>query len=85
MLQSGYNLLDFFPDCVIPDCPQKEETHQHIFDKQQAILDSTAKYLYCQGGVGSAKSVAFAVKSVWLSLTIPENVGVVSRKDYKLL
>jgi len=80
-----YNLLDFYPDCVIPDCPQKEVVHQHIFAKQQAIHDSTAKYLYCQGGVGSAKSVAFAVKSVWLSLTIPENVGVVSRKDYKLL
>ena len=84
-MQHDYNLIDFFPDCVIPDCPQKEIVHQHIFPKQQDILDSKAKYLYCQGGVGSAKSVAFAVKAVWLSLIVPENVGVVSRKDYKLL
>ena len=86
-LEEQYNLLHFFPDCVLPTCPtfQQGKVHQHIFPKQQAILNSTAKYLYCQGGVGSAKSVAFAAKAVHLSLSIPENVGVVSRKDFKLL
>jgi hypothetical protein len=83
MLQ--YNILDLYPDCVLPDCPDKATVHQHIFDKQLQIQNSTAKYLYCQGGVGSSKSVAFAAKSVWQCITIPENVGVVSRKDYKLL
>lgn len=82
-----YDLVDFFPDCVLPDCPDfiVQKKHQHILPHQQTILNSTADYLYCQGGVGSAKSVAFAVKCVWLSLTIPENVGVVSRRDYKLM
>lgn len=75
----------FFPDCIIPDCTYSQQVHQHIWPKQQEILDASTKYLYAQGGVGSAKSLAFAVKSVWLSLTIPENVGVVTRKDFKLL
>lgn len=84
---SKYNLLDFFPNCVLPSCEQFTSgvVHQHILPQQKLILDSTAKYLYCQGGVGSAKSIAFAVKSVYLSLTIPENVGIVSRRDFKLL
>lgn len=78
------NLIDFFPDCMLPKCKDivPGEEHQHILPHQQAILDSTAKYLFCQGGVGSAKSIAFAVKCVWLSLTIPENKGVVSRLHY---
>ena len=83
--QPTYNLLDFFPDCVLPNCPDFSKVHQHILPHQQTILDSASDYLYCQGGVGSAKSVAFAVKSVYLSLTVPENSGVVTRKDFKLL
>lgn len=81
-----YNYLDFFPDCYIPDCELckgKVGKQQHIWTKQQAILDSTAKYLYCQGGVGSAKSVAFAAKSVRLSLDISQNEGFVCRKNFK--
>ena len=83
-----YNLINFMPECMLPDCPDISDSgkiHRHILPKQQAIFDSTADYLYCQGGVGSAKSVAFAAKTVYLSLTIPENVGVVSRRDYKLM
>lgn len=79
------NLIDFFPDCVLPHCEQQGEAHQHILPHQQDILDCTTKYLYCQGGVGSAKSLAFAVKCVYLSMILPENIGIVSRVDYKLL
>jgi hypothetical protein len=79
---SEYNFIDFFPDCSIPACRDKP-VHQHIWDKQQEILDSTTKYLYCQGGVGSAKSVAFAAKSVYLSVSIPDNEGFVCRKNFK--
>lgn len=78
-----YDYLDFFPDCCLPDCEQKETVHQHILPHQQSILDSTAKYIYVQGGVGSAKSIAFAAKAVYLSLTVSENEGVVCRKNYK--
>jgi hypothetical protein len=77
-----YNILDFFPDCVLPDCPDAHKRHQHILPQQQRILDSTAKYLYMQGGVGGGKTTAFAVKAVWLSLTIRENRGIVSRLNY---
>mgnify|MGYP003578866363 CR=1 FL=1 len=75
----------YFPDCVLPHCPQQSTPHQHILSHQQNIIDCTSKYLYCQGGVGSAKSLAFAVKTVKLSLEIPENIGIVARRDFKLL
>src|SRR5262245_3385302 len=76
-------LIDLFPDCFLPDCPEHDKgIHQHILPHQQKILDCTTKYQYCQGGVGSAKSLAFAVKCVWLALTIPKNEGVVSRLNY---
>jgi hypothetical protein len=81
---SNIPLTAYFPNCILPHCPQKGE-HQHILPHQQSIIDCTTKYLYCQGGVGSAKSLAFAVKTVKLSLEIPENIGVVGRRDFKLL
>ena len=79
-----YNLIDFMPECMLPSCPDiiAGQVHRHILPKQQAIFDSSADYLYCQGGVGSAKSVAFAAKAVYLSLTVPNNKGVVSRYHY---
>lgn len=79
-----YTDLDFYPDCCIPSCDQFQAgiTHQHIFSKQQQIMDSTSKYLFCQGGVGSSKTIAFAAKAVKMSLDIPENRGVVSRLNY---
>ena len=75
----------YFPDCVLPHCPQQLEVHQHILAHQQSIIDCSTKYLYCQGGVGSAKSIAFAAKCVQLSLSIPNNIGVIARRDFKLL
>ena len=80
--QYPFELIDCFPQCVLPTCDQKGTEHAHILPHQQEILDCTDKYLYCQGGVGSAKSLAFAVKCVYLSLTIPNNVGVISRLHY---
>lgn len=76
----------YFPDCVLPQCPRRAEgAHQHVLPHQRDIITCDTKYLYCQGGVGSAKSLAFAVKTVKLSLEIPENIGVVGRRDFKLL
>jgi Phage terminase large subunit len=75
--------IDLFPSCMLPHCPDRDSgDHAHILPHQQTILDCDTKYLYCQGGVGSAKSLAFAVKCVWLSLTLPNNKGVVSRLHY---
>lgn len=86
--QGKFNLIDCFPDCVIPHCPDvlsNGKPHQHILPHQQEMLDCTTKYIYMQGGVGSAKSLAFAVKCVKLAMDTPHNVGVISRRDYKLL
>lgn len=77
-----FKLIDCFPQCVLPNCDQKGTEHAHIWPKQQEILDCTTKYLYCQGGVGSGKSLPFAIKCVNLALTIPNNRGVVSRLNY---
>src|SRR5215510_14300970 len=75
--EKAYTIHDFFPDCMLPDCPDADVDsavkHQHILPKQQDILSSTEKYLYMQGGVGGGKSVGFAVKCVWLFLTIAVN------------
>lgn len=78
---------DLFPDCMLPSCDRHESEgrHAHVLDHQSTILHSTAKYLYTQGGVGSAKSIAYAARCVKLSLEIDENEGVIGRKDYKLL
>lgn len=84
-------LYEYFPDCVLPDCtlpdpyPLANGQHTHIMPHQQAILHSTADILFCQGGVGSGKSLPFAVKTVKLMMDIPDNVGIVSRLDYKLM
>jgi hypothetical protein len=76
------NYIDYFPECLLPSCEQKGTSHSHILPHQQTILDCTSKYLYCQGGVGSAKSLAFAIKCIYLSCTIPKNRGVISRLHY---
>lgn len=77
-----FNLIDCFPQCILPTCDQKGTLHAHILPKQQDILGCTSKYLYCQGGVGSGKSLPFAVKCVHLACTIPNNRGIVSRLNY---
>ena len=41
-----YNLIDFMPECMLPDCPDiTGKPHRHILPKQQAIFDSNADYL----------------------------------------
>lgn len=78
-----YDKLDLFPWCLLPDCADHSKgKHSHMLPLQQTIMDSTSKYLYAQGGVGSGKSVAFAAKVVDLCLQIPENRIVVSRLHY---
>lgn len=51
----------------------------------ESFVEIQKSYLYTQGGVGSAKTIAFAAAIVKLTLMIPCNRGVVGRKDFKLL
>jgi hypothetical protein len=90
-----YRDEDLFPNCPLPSCPQYSgPPHVHILDHQQRILSHQVEhegttvdiqYRYCQGGVGSAKSVAFAAMALKQCLDIPGNEGVIGRKDFKLL
>ena len=79
-------LHEYFPDCVLPDCElslrEPTKVHQHVLPHQLHIINCSHQFLYTQGGVGSAKSLAFAVKDVKLSIEIIENRGVVGRKDF---
>lgn len=77
-----YDILDFFPDCILPECPQQGEVHQHIFPKQQEIVDADTKHIYVQGGVGGGKTTAIAACVTFLMVAIPQNEGVVSRYNY---
>lgn len=78
------NPEDLMPDCMLPDCVRSplEGRHAHVLPHQLIALESTAKYFYVQGGVGSAKSAGLAARCVRLSLEVDENEGVVGRKDY---
>ena len=77
------------PDCMLPkdQCEkffglQKQQPHQHILPQQQRIFNSSAMYLFMQGGVGGGKSEGFAAKCVYLALSIPKNRGVVVRHNF---
>lgn len=91
-----FNATDFFPDCILPKCDYnidctehtgiiRAENHQHILPKQQQVFDSTCMHVYSQGGVGSAKTVAFAARTVALSVAIPGNEGAVCRLNFREL
>ena len=85
-------LEDYFPFCILPECNIATD-HSHILHHQLDIMDfglndehvSVKKYLYCQGGVGSAKSVAFAARLVREMIEVKDNVGVVIRRDWDKL
>ena len=59
----SWKLEDLFPYCCLPNCKDPGQ-HGHILPHQREILTDGNQYLYCQGGVGSAKTVAFAAKCV---------------------
>jgi hypothetical protein len=76
-----YTWNDLYPDCILPSC-KLPRPHSHILPDQRRIMESQAKYLYAQGGIGSAKSVGFAAKVIDLALSVPGNRLVVSRLHY---
>ena len=77
-------LDDLFPLCADPTCPAKGQDH-HPLPHQRELIESDTKYIYQQGGYGSAKSLGACAVGVALSLQIPGNRGIVIRETYPKL
>lgn len=77
-------IADLFPVCNDRHCPQYGK-HKHPLEHQLDLINSDEKYVYIQGGYGSAKTLAACVLGVLLSLKIPGNRGVVARQSYPKL
>src|SRR5712692_8206418 len=75
---------NLFPVCAEPQCPQKGK-HNHPLAHQLEIINEASKYLYVQGGYGSAKTLGGCAAGILLSLAIPGNRGVVLRESYPKL
>jgi hypothetical protein len=71
-----------FPVCLVPTCPQKGK--RHALPWQRDLFAYKEQYIYCQGGVGSAKTIAFACLMVLDLLLVPKNRGIIFRKDFNL-
>ena len=75
-------LIDLFPECIRRDCPQvSSPNHKHILEKQQAIFDSSAKFLALVGGFGSGKTLPACIQGHLLSLSVPGNLGIIMRES----
>lgn len=73
-----------FPVCADLLCPLKGQ-HPHPTDTQLALIQSSDRYIYLQGGYGSAKTLGACALGVLLSLQIPGNRGIVIRETYPKL
>lgn len=98
MAEIHFQPEDLFPECSLENCERGSDPHTHILPHQQEIYDwivgnneygdfneINKSYLFLQGGVGSAKSVAVAAACVALLFKIPCNRGIVGRRDFPLL
>ena len=71
-----------FPVCHVPTCDRYQQ--RHALPWQRDLFTYQEQYIYCQGGVGSAKTIAFACLFVLDMLLVPNNRGIVFRKDFNL-
>lgn len=77
-------LDELFPVCADIACPQKGQ-HKHPTEAQLEVIQSDARYLYVQGGYGSAKTLGGCAMGVLMSLNVPGNRGIVIRETYPKL
>lgn len=77
-------LDDLFPICADQKCPLKGQ-HKHPTASQLELIHSADRYIYQQGGYGSAKTLGACALGVLLSLQIPGNRGIVIRETYPKL
>ncbi len=75
---------DLFPVCADTLCPLKGQ-HKHPTPSQLELIQSGDRYIYLQGGYGSAKTLGACAVGVLLSLQIPGNRGIVIRETYPKL
>lgn len=78
-----YELIEsLFPTCQIPACPKRG--FSHMLPHQKELFEAPETYIYWQGGVGSAKTVALAVLAAVHMISIPGNEVILFRKDLGL-
>lgn len=75
---------DLFPVCADTACPLRGQ-HGHPLPHQLELVQSADRYVYLQGGYGSAKTLGACAVGVLLSLQIPGNRGIVIRETYPKL
>lgn len=78
----AFTIHHLFPVCHVPTCPHYGQ--RHALPWQYDLFTYPEQYIYCQGGVGSAKTIAFACKFTLDMLMIPKNRGIIFRKDFNL-
>ena len=71
-----------FPVCLVPTCSR--QGMRHALQWQRDLFTYPERYIYCQGGVGSAKTIAFAARFTLDMLLVPHNRGIIFRKDFNL-
>lgn len=77
-------LVDLFPYCTDDDCTRRG-LHKHILPHQLGIINSPARFLYVQGGFGSAKTLAAVVKCHATMMAVPGIRGLIGRETYPKL
>lgn len=78
----AFTIHHLFPVCHVPSCVFYG--HRHALPWQYELFSYGEQYIYCQGGVGSAKTIAFACLFALDMLIIPNNRGIIFRKDFNL-
>lgn len=77
-----FTIHSLFPVCHVPTC--QSYGHRHALPWQYDLFKHPEQYIYCQGGVGSAKTIAFACLFALDMLLVPNNRGIIFRKDFNL-
>ncbi len=81
-----WSLNNLAPICIVPHCPKYKTRHllPHQEEIAKLILQGNENYIYWQGGVGSAKTLLYAVISCAYHIMIPNSKSILFRKDLAL-
>ncbi len=81
-MDQNWTISDLFPTCFIPTCPHYGTSH--ILPCQQEALTAQETFIYWQAGVGASKTIVLGTLALFYMLVIPENRGILFRKDFGL-
>ena len=72
-------VADLLPMCTIENCPKRGK-HRHLLPHQPELLESNAKYIYCQGGYGSTKTLTATIKAFLTLANVPGGRWFIGRR-----